>query len=257
MRTEQLVIDGCLRFGERIWNPAEQGFGKALSFTRDGSERDELERLEDLARGGRLVRRDAGECIRYLVVKGAKVHGIDVEQRLVTVVASDKTVDRYGDTIDPGGWDTRDYRKNPVVLIDHSYSVRSIVGQSMREWVADDRFMMEHKLDGPANEEASMVMARLESGSLRATSVGFRPLKWAKRYDDKEEWTGGFDYIKQSLLEDSYVAVPANPNALIAAGFASSSSHSEGCQQPTQDRLAGIERRLRLAAIADRLQEGI
>jgi HK97 family phage prohead protease len=249
-----MMREGCLVFGQRAWDPAEHGFGKALALTRDRAEREELERLEDLARNARLTRREIDGLARYLVLKTAQIRGIDLDAREVTVVASDKTVDRYGDTIDPNGWDVSEYRKNPVVLIDHRYDVRSIVGQSLKEWVDEEKFLMRHKLDGPANAEASMVMARLASGSLRATSVGFRPTKWAKRYNAEDEWTGGYDYIAQELLEDSYVAVPANPNALVAAGKGLDASRSQEPQAATSvSRLAEIDRRLRLAAIAQQL----
>jgi len=213
--------DGRLQFGSRNWNPARHPFASALELAESNIERAELERLKELACAGRLVRVVAreGDAAQYHVRKAAtEIRAIDEKARKVIVVASDATLDRYGDTIDPTGWKTDAFQKNPVALIDHSYSVADIVGQIPRTWVEARQFLSEHLFD-PAgtNARADMAWAKLLNRSLRAVSVGFLALKWAKRLNDQNEWTGGFDFLEQELMEISWVAVPANPSAVIPA----------------------------------------
>jgi hypothetical protein len=46
----------------------------------------------------------------------------------VTIVASDETIDRSGEAIPVSSWDLSNFQKSPRLLIDHDYSVKSIVG---------------------------------------------------------------------------------------------------------------------------------
>ncbi len=132
-----------------------------------------------------------------------------------TVAVSDDTLDRYGDVLDAAGVDFVNYQKNPVWLIDHDYRVQSIVGQGINGRIVKNRVLVDYAPDPIGSSPATdMVRAKLSSGSLRATSVGFIPIKWEKILDKKDEWTGGFHYSSWGLLENSWVAVPANPNAL-------------------------------------------
>jgi hypothetical protein len=39
--------------------------------------------------------------------------------RTRTFAITDDTVDRYNTTFDPGGWSFENFRKNPVVLLNH------------------------------------------------------------------------------------------------------------------------------------------
>lgn len=212
---------GALRFREFVWSPGRDDFEAALRHTESAAERTELVRLTDLAVAGRLTRRTLpdGSAI-YPVVKAAVgIRAIDEKTRRVTVAASDATVDRYGDTIAVAGWVTDNFEKNPVVLTDHDYTVGAIVGQSLGHRVEGGQFLSDH-LFNPASADpwAEYVFQKILARSLRAVSVGFRARKWAKRVSpDTGEWTGGYDYLEQELLEESWVAVPANPNAVIPA----------------------------------------
>ena len=201
-----------------------------------------------LYQSGRLVVRDLpGGGRRALVEKTLVQHkaAIDSDARTVTVVASDATLDRMGDTIDPAGWDITGYERNPVVMRDHSYRVENIIGQAERTWVEDGRLMQRHRIDpGEANPEAQSVWARILSGSLRAVSVGFHAVEWRKRKDADGEWTGGWDFLRQELLEVSWVAIPANPAALLSEAV------SEGGRTRSLDRIAT---KLALGALAARI----
>jgi len=202
-----------------------------------------------LLESGRMIVRSVPGVGNVALVEKTCVQrqaAVDREARTVTVVASDATLDRMGDTIDPAGWDTAAYDANPVVLQDHVYRIENIVGQAERTWVEGGRLMQRHRIDPPeTNPEAAAVWSRILSGSLRAVSVGFRSIDWRKRKDENGEWTGGIDFLKQELWEVSWVAVPANPAALMAETV------------PEGGRTRGLEavaHKLALGALAARIR---
>ena len=45
----------------------------------------------------------------------------------MTIVASDETLDRYGEVVPLDAWDFKNYKKNPVLLVDHDYKISKIV----------------------------------------------------------------------------------------------------------------------------------
>lgn len=170
----------------------------------------------ELRDAGRIVQRTIDGAEVGVVEKEFVVLSYDEESRSGEIVASDNTVDRYGDTIEAAGWKLDSYQKNPVMLIDHSYSVNDIVGQCAPR-IEGNRLIARFQLDDPAsNRQASIVANLIKNRSLRAVSVGFRALAYERIIDSEGAWTGGFNYTSQELLEISWVAVPANPNAVMA-----------------------------------------
>ena len=138
----------------------------------------------------------------------AAVKSVGARQRRFVISTPDP--DRDNDVVMITGWRLENYRRNPVVLWAHDYHALPI-GRAIdvriegRALVATVEFA-EH-------QQAVEVMRLVDGGFLRATSVGFRPL----RFELNER--GGVDYYEQELLEFSIVPVPANPEALIAAGI--------------------------------------
>lgn len=122
----------------------------------------------------------------------------------ITIIASDETLDRYGEVVPLDAWDLRNYKKNPVLLVDHNYSMSAIVGRAKNLKVGEKEFTFEpefHNITQLATEVQKMV----EEGFAPAVSVGFIPHGPAK---DGGKGTN-------ELLEISFVAVPANPSALV------------------------------------------
>jgi HK97 family phage prohead protease len=134
----------------------------------------------------------------------------------LSVVASDESVDRYGDIIRAAGWELDHYRANPVVLFGHDS--KQIVGTAEMQ-VKGKRLLATIELaQAGTSALVDMVRALVGQKILRATSVGFRPTKAPNEIkNDKNEWTGGYEFIAQELLELSLVAIPANPQALSLA----------------------------------------
>mgnify|MGYP001167795854 CR=1 FL=1 len=132
----------------------------------------------------------------------------------VSFVASTATPDRYGDIIDQKGWDLENYKKNPVVLLNHDSSQlpigRGIVNVKEGQLVIDVEFDM----DDP---RAAEVARKANSGFMNAVSVGFQPTKSMLRSDLSKDspYYGRKGQFFQSaeLLEVSIVTIPANGEA--------------------------------------------
>ena len=123
-------------------------------------------------------------------------------------------LDRFGERIDPAGWDFERYVQNPVVEWAHRYDVPAI---GKVEGLTVDA----HGLHGVIvfNDKAFdpfgwAIGQRVKAGVIRAGSVGFRVMEI--EIPGKEASCDGTSLIfrKQELLEFSICNVPANPFAL-------------------------------------------
>jgi HK97 family phage prohead protease len=146
----------------------------------------------------------------------------DNSERTMTFVASDESVDRYGDIIRASGWDLSNFKNNPVLLFGHDSSAVPIgkvpdIRVEGSRLIAGVKFRPEG--DSPAADD---VYSALQGGFLSAVSVGFLPtvkpnMIWAPDDPDHEKWPTGYEFVGQELLELSVVPVPANPQALALA----------------------------------------
>lgn len=134
--------------------------------------------------------------------------------RRVRFVASDETVDRYGDIIRAAGWQLDNFRNNPVLLFGHQ-SRQLPVGRVEPIAVEGTR-LIAHAEFAPVgmSDFADTVFAMVDGGFLNAVSVGFLPLAMPTPIFDENKSLTGFEFNGQELLELSCVPVPANPNAL-------------------------------------------
>lgn len=137
------------------------------------------------------------------------------ESRTIRFVISTDAIDRSRDIINQAGWRLDNFLKNPVVLFGHNYWDLPIA-QCTAIRVEGGKLVAEAKfVDAETYEFADTVYKMLLGGYLRATSVGFNPLRWMWNEERR-----GVDFEEQELLEFSVVPVPANPEALIAASAA-------------------------------------
>lgn len=196
--------------------------------------------MNELKTAGRLVQRTINGEPVDVVEKEFQLLAYDPLTRTGEIVASDETVDRYGDVVVAAGWKLDNYLKNPVMLLDHSYQVADIVGQASPR-IEGNRLVARFVLDDPAaNRQAAIVANLIKNRSLRAVSVGFQANAFDRIEDEKGNWTGGFRFTDQELLEISWVAVPANPNAVLAATEP---------ERPSDERMAPVQLALAAAAI--------
>jgi HK97 family phage prohead protease len=137
-------------------------------------------------------------------------------------------LDRFGERIDPAGWDYKRYRDNPVVEWAHRYDIPAI--GKIESLTADDDGL--HGVvvfnDKDYDPFGWAIGERVKAGVIRAGSVGFRILEI--EIPDKETGKDGTTLIfrKQELLEFSICNVPANP-------FALTKTIAEGKAETTQD----------------------
>jgi len=139
-----------------------------------------------------------------------EVRAVDPLSRTMTVVASDESVDRFGEVVRASGWLLDNYRKNPVVPWAHDYS-RPPVGRALDVRVAGRQLIA--TIQFADHEFAEEVFRLYRDGYLHAVSVGFVPLEWHTEAIDGRTVRV---YDRQELLEISCVVVPANPEALVA-----------------------------------------
>jgi HK97 family phage prohead protease len=150
----------------------------------------------------------------------AEEKGADIreEERTARFIASDESVDRYGDVVMQDGWDLKAFRRNPVFLWMHNQD--RPIGTVKPIEVADGRLMATVKFYDAGDSPLSDFLWRLvKKRKLNAVSVGFS-VKSADAYEairDENDRVTGYRFLEQELLELSLVAVPANPNALQVA----------------------------------------
>lgn len=151
----------------------------------------------------------------------------DPDSRDVRFIASTATPDRYGDTVNPKGWHTDTFNKNPVFLFSHE-SRNFPIGKVTSTWEKAGKFMADVSfMPEGMHDIADKAWSMLKGGFLNAVSVGFMPIKQEPIYDDDGHWKGT-KFIEQELLELSLVPIPANPEALqVARSFNFSKSDQD------------------------------
>jgi len=141
--------------------------------------------------------------------KSAHTIGYQSEKSATTFIMSNASVDRMGDTIDPMGWDLKNFNKNPIALFNHNYDM--VIGKWANVRVEDGNLIGDLELaEAGTSELVDTVRSLVEQRILSAVSVGFAAT-------DYEFGENGIDFKKQELMECSLVSVPANPQALAVA----------------------------------------
>ena len=144
------------------------------------------------------------------------LRAVNEEAMTVEAVISTGNVARDQMIIDPDGWDFANYRKNPVVLWSHNdfaVPVAKTVGEirkSANELTATAEFDRE-------DPEAVRIFGKVKRGFVNATSVRWLPKRTEIRQIPVE---GGGEretvvFVEQELLEWSFVAIPADPGAVV------------------------------------------
>jgi len=123
-------------------------------------------------------------------------------------------LDRYGERVDPSGWDFSQYVKNPVIEWAHRYDIPAI-GKAENIYT-DEKGLHGVLVFNPKEYDPFgwSIGERVKAGVIRAGSVGFRVIEI--EIPDKKTAEDGTYLIfrKQELLEFSICNVPANPFAL-------------------------------------------
>lgn len=183
---------------------------------------------------------------------GATKAAGEADERTLEIVASTPTVDSYGDIIVQTGWDLARYKRNPVLLTDHRASVDNVVGRAANVKKSKEALTMTGILDDATNLTAASLLARVRNKSLRTVSVGFYPKAWDKILDEEGNWNGGVKFLKQELIEVSFVAIPANPDAEFKPTKQAESEDAAFVTDAARGKITSIAVNLGLARIAGR-----
>jgi HK97 family phage prohead protease len=157
----------------------------------------------------------SGTASEDTVLRKQFVSDIEVQDdRSVKFIITTGDADREKDVIDPNGWEVSNYLKNPVVLFAHDYDSLPVARTVSLKQQDDKLIAVAEFASAELNPMAERVFQMLKQGFLRGASVGFRPVAYT--FNDAR---GGVDFAKQELLEFSIVPIPANAQALMAAGL--------------------------------------
>ncbi len=150
----------------------------------------------------------AGEAGPGLITESSAKNSKD---QAITFVLSTDDVDRHGDVISADGWVLDSYRENPVLLWAHEYR-QPAIGRAAKVWVEPHRLLAD--MEFAPTEFAKEIASLYRSGFQLGVSVGFKPLRYEERRDEKTGTFLGLRFLEQELLEVSAVPVPANRSAL-------------------------------------------
>jgi HK97 family phage prohead protease len=182
---------------------------------RTGHTRAELERTFSSSRLVTLA--DGSPGLRGKM--SVEVSAADNSAPIIDFVASDNTLDRYDEVIEPDGWQLENYRRNPVFQNSHQYGdVIHTIGKSLITEVrtVNGRRALFQRIEfaTEVNPTARIAYGLYKGKFLNAVSVGFVPLEWENGAPSSADRR---TYTKHELLELSAVGIPANPKALALA----------------------------------------
>ena len=129
------------------------------------------------------------------------------------VILSDETFDRDGESLKSGEWITP-LPDHITFDIDHAMNVAGTVGSGRPQIGTDGKMYVEGTY--ASRPLAQEVRSLVNEGHIRTTSVAF-----LRKKDQKSGAT------KRELLNGAFVAVPANPNAVILASKAFDPEHDD------------------------------
>ena len=129
----------------------------------------------------------------------------------MTFLISNEDVDRHGDVVLARGWRLEAYRRNPVFLWAHDYA-RPVIGRAQSVWAEPGQLLA--RMEFAPTAFAREVAALYRSGYQQGVSVGFKPLRYEERRQERTGAFLGIRFLEQELLEVSAVPVPANRDAL-------------------------------------------
>lgn len=146
--------------------------------------------------------------------------------RSFTCVMTSKVIDRDGDMLLPGGMDSKDFEKNPILFFNHSWGampVGTVTGiKRQGDRIIARCQMAERPESHPDGEEweADTILSLIKQGVIKGVSVGFEPIDGRKPTDDEIKSHGDdltWVFTKWKLLELSIAPLPCNQDALVLA----------------------------------------
>jgi hypothetical protein len=165
-------------------------------------------------------------------------------------IASDESVDSYGDIIRQKGWDLKRFKSNPVFPWMHNYDVPPPGTVPSIKVDMELLALVNSVLFDTADPFAQLLAGKYDRGVLRAESVAFRTKEYKLLDEEDDSWFPAIEFLEQELLEISGVTIPANPNALQIAAFGTGKFFSIPETDPATVQLSSEDRELLRAAVA-------
>ncbi len=145
---------------------------------------------------------------------GSEIKAVNVEKREVLHRITSINPDRVGDRVVPRGAVLDQFKRHPVVLLDHDYRAEKIVGKAVHLDIKKDEIIARTRyLDTPLGQDAFNLVRE----GLGAYSIGFKPIDIEPIEDESRKDITGFWIKEWELLEYSQVAIPMNPDAVTLA----------------------------------------
>ncbi|MEM9414993.1 MAG: HK97 family phage prohead protease [Planctomycetota bacterium] len=150
---------------------------------------------------------------RGLASYGIEIKKVDEERRRVYAVMSSRSLDRYGEIVEPSAAKEflPRFLDNPVMLKDHDHW--SPIGHWEEVKITKDT-IEGWAVFAEGNTDAEERWALVKAGSVKAFSIGFIVHEWEmvdEVIDGQKQKVRVFTKIE--IIECSSVAVPANPDA--------------------------------------------
>lgn len=142
-------------------------------------------------------------------------------ERAIIATINTNTIDRYRTVIDPKGGRLDNYRRNPVVLLNHDES--QPVGRNQWIKLKEGRLVAKTKfMDATLSEQADKTFRMYQEGFMYGFSISFDPVEYGPPTVEEirarpELAECRCIYRVWDLMEYSCVAVPANPEAIAEA----------------------------------------
>lgn len=141
-----------------------------------------------------------------------EIKNIDHERHAIEAVLSSDAVDRYGEVVDPKGFEPflERFNENPQLLYCHDHQINLGHWEKMK--------ITKHTFEGWAvfddeDEFAMKIFRKYRNKNLRAFSVGFIAHEWEMEQDKKSKRMRR-RFTLQEPIEGTACTVPANPFAL-------------------------------------------
>lgn len=213
--------DEAVAICSSLWEQGSKGMNEETIESMDYNDWRQKAKDGNAPTSGVLIRKN-------LPIEIKQVEG-ENGSRMAMFVLSTGGVDRYKDVIAAEGWETANFMRNPVVLWSHNQSGLGgqaafphgglPIGKGKDIRVEGDKLVGTAEFFKEEGEDVSeaakfinTIWEMVKGGFLNAVSVGFDPKEWT--WDEER---GGYNFIRQELLEFSMVPIPANADALAIA----------------------------------------
>jgi len=154
----------------------------------------------------------------------------EVDDEVISILASDETVDRDNDVILARGWSVNNWLKTGALLYGHQ-THELPVGSAEGAEIRGDKLYIYSKLAKKGTSEwHDAIRSLINQKILKGVSVGFK----ATDFENNEY--GGRTFKSQELLEVSLTPIPANANAQVLIKEYSKETQDKLIQEIEKDK---------------------